>query len=474
MRAWFRTALAAVALTFAASLPAAPAMAAGMADPGLANLVATLLPSCVNITTTRYKEVQIVNGKSVIVQDAEPDKKRFYGSGFIITTDGYVVTNKHVTRNGISYLVTFADGSQYPAELIAQAYATDIAVLKIRSDRTWTPVKLGDSDELRRGDAVIAIGNPIGFQSTVTTGIISALNRDEGFTPFDDFIQTDAAINEGNSGGPLFNFNGEVIGVNTAIFTTVESSGNIGIGFAIPVNDAKFVVQKMREVILEKKHWRPAYLGASIQSLSPSLAEAYGQPGPWGSIVVAIDNGSPAAQIGLRVGDIITSLGGKDRKDSRALMRAIIEASAGATVPLVVWRDGKRDEVSVTLKELPPGWTLPEYLGGGSSAKPDIPPEALVNFGLQMAAMTPELRSQYKLDPKIQGVVVTGVGIGSQASDQGIDAGAVILRVRDTAVTSPEDVVRHITGEAQQKRPFVPMLITSDTNGGRWVAFRLE
>ena len=192
--------------------------------------MASLLPSCVNITTTRYQEVKIVDGKSVMVQHAKADKRRAYGSGFIIRADGYVLTNKHVTRNGISYSVTLADGRQFPADLVAQAVANDIAILRIRSNETWTPVKFGDSDTLRRGDAVIAIGNPIDWQSTVTSGVVSALNRDLGYTEFDDYIQTDAAINEGNSGGPLFNLKGEVIGVNTALFTVSGSSGSIGIG----------------------------------------------------------------------------------------------------------------------------------------------------------------------------------------------------------------------------------------------------
>jgi S1-C subfamily serine protease len=190
-----RAALASAAIILATALPTAPpAAAVGIIDPGLPDLVAKLLPSCVNITTTRYREVQMPADKSVFTQTAVPDKKETFGSGFIVTTDGYVVTNKHVIRNGISYTVTFADGRVYPADFVAQAEAYDIGVLKIRSsNEVWPAVKLGDSDTLRRGDPVIAIGNPLGFQSTVTTGIISALNRDEGLTEFDDYIQTDAA-----------------------------------------------------------------------------------------------------------------------------------------------------------------------------------------------------------------------------------------------------------------------------------------
>jgi serine protease Do len=465
----------AAAPTLALVLPAVPpAVAAGVPDPELAELVASLLPSCVNITTTRYKEVQLVQGKSVLVQDAETDKRHAYGSGFIITTDGYVVTNKHVTRNGISYKITLADSRQLPADLVAQAPAYDIALMKIRSDETWRPVKLGDSDTLHQGDAVIAIGNPLDYQSTVTTGIISALNRDAHWTEFDNYIQTDAAINEGNSGGPLFNRKGEVIGVNTAIQTAGGNGGNIGIGLAIPVNDAKFVVRHMHDPLATgSKDWRPAYLGASVQALTPSLASAYGLPGPWGSIVASTDKGSPAAEAGLRAGDIITGIDGKDLKDSRALMRAIVESPSGTTIKLDVWRDGRQEAINVTLIDLPAGWSLPAYLEGGGVSPPNIPPEALDNFGLQLAALTPDLRTKFHIDRNAQGVVVTAVAIGSKAADHDIDAGMVILKVRDAAVVSPEDVIKYVNQERQQKRPSVPMLV-SNAGALSWVAFSLK
>src|SRR6516225_5428753 len=305
-----RAALASAALVLATALPTSPpTAAAGIIDPGLPDLVAKLLPSCVNITTTRYAEVQMPADKSVTTQTAIPDKKQFFGSGFIATADGYVITNKHVIRNGISYTVTFADCRQYPADFVAQADAYDIGVLKIRSsNETWPAVTMSDSDTLRQGDPVIAIGNPLGYQSTVTTGIISALNRDVGQTEFDNYIQTDAAINQGNSGGPLFNLKGEVIGVNSALqtSTTGESNGNIGIGLAIPINDAKFTVLTLKAG-LEGGNWRPAYLGAGILRLTPDLAAAYGLSGPWGSIIASIRDGGPPALAKLRTGDIITN-----------------------------------------------------------------------------------------------------------------------------------------------------------------------
>jgi serine protease Do len=463
--------LALVAAMASATTP--PAAAARVADQSLPELVAMLLPSCVNITTTRYKEAQNAQGKTVFVADAESNKKRAMGSGFIVNSEGYVVTNKHVTINGISYFVTLPNGRQIPADLVAQAGAADIAVLKIRSNETWTPVKLGDSDTLRQGDAVIAIGNPLGYQSTVTTGIISALNRDEGLTPFDDFIQTDAAINQGNSGGPLFNWKGEVIGINAAIYTTGNDTGNIGIGLAIPINDAKFVVQRLKETLLEGKKYRPAYLGTLVESLTGDLAAAYGLPGPWGAIVATVVDGSPAAQAELRAGDIITSVNGHDTKDSRAVQRAIIESGAERPATLGVWRDGKQESLAVTLADLPAGQNLPVFLGTGEVKKPPIPPEALVNFGLQLSPVTPELRAKYNLGSQQKGAVVTAVAIGSEAADRGINAGVVIVQVRGTPVASPEDLLKSVENERQRKSPYVPMLI-ADSDGQHWIPFALN
>ncbi len=467
-----RAILLSAAVALAAALPGAPqAAAAGVEDPGLADLVATLLPSVVNITTTRYKDIQIPPGNSVIAQAAEPDKSLWYGSGFIISTDGYVITNKHVVHNGISFKVTMSDGVQFPADLIGEAVCCDIAVIKILANRPFVPVKRGDSSTLRQGDFVIAIGNPLGFNSTVTTGIVSALNRDFHFTQFDDYIQTDAAINEGNSGGPLFNAKGEVIGVNSALYTTGTSTGSIGIGLAIPINSAHFLMSHMRDV--EMMNMKPAYLGVQIQSLTPDLANAYGLPGPWGSIVLKVLDGTPAAQAKLRAGDIITSVGDNFAADSRALLRDIVQTVPGTTVMLGVLRDGTQQRVRVTLTEVPDYALYGTFLGEPGAPKPKLPSEATTNFGLRMAAITPELRAKYHLNDQQQGVVITGIAIGSTAANAKINAGTVIVQVRDTAVASPDDVVKLADGERKQMHPFVPMLI-AEPSGLRWVSLQFE
>ena len=450
---------------------ASPAAAAGITEADLPNLVATLLPSVVNITTTRYEAVQIPPGQSVMAQVAKPDKSIWFGTGFIVTTDGYVVTNKHVVHNGVGFTVTLSDGAVLPADLVAESCCADIAVIKIRSDRPFLPVRLGDSDTLRQGDFVIAIGNPLGFQSTVSTGIISALNRDFHFTQFDDYIQTDAAINEGNSGGPMFNAQGEVVGVNSALYTTATSTGNIGIGLAIPINDAKFIVTHMKEFHSGKM--KPAWLGAQLQSLTPDLAAAYGLPGPWGSIVVGVTDGGPAAQAGLRPGDIITSFGTKFAADSRALMRDVIETVPGATVDLVVMRGGTEQTVPVTLVGVPSGTAYQTFLGQPGVPKPALPEEATSNFGLEMSPITAELRTKYQLGEQQQGVVITGVAIGSTAANAKIDAGSVIMQVGGMKVTSPDDVQKVVVDERKQNHPFVPMLV-AEPSGSRWVSLRLD
>ena len=462
---------AAVALMIGVTTVPRAVAAGGQTDPALSDLVAALLPSVVNIDASRYKEIQVVQGKSVMVQDAEPGKRHFFGSGFVVTSDGYVVTNKHITHNAINFYVTLNDGRRLGADLIAEAVAFDIAVIKIRTDTPLPPVKLGDSDTVRQGDSVIAIGNPLGFTSTVTTGIISALNRDMGFTKFDNYMQTDAAINLGNSGGPLFNAKGEVVGINSAIYTAGTDTGNIGIGLAIPINDAKFVMNRMKEPRSLKG--RPAFLGVLILSLTPDVADAYGLPAPWGSIIVKVLDGTPATQAKLRAGDIITSFDGKDAKDSRALLRAIVETSPGTTVALGIWRDGKAEQLPISLIELPADQSYGTFFGGAGVAKPDLPPEALVNFGLEMAPITPELRARYHLDARQQGVVATAVAIGSAAADNDINAGAVIVQVRDTLVASPDDVLRSVANERARKRSSVPMLL-SEPDGLRWLAFPLN
>lgn len=467
-----RAAVLAATVTLATGVATAPPAAAhGPIDPGLPNLVAGLLPSVVNITTTRYADVKIAPGQSVVQQKAQPAMTIWYGTGFIVRPDGIVITNKHVVHNGVTFTVTLNNGRQIPADLIAESACCDIAVIKIRTDQPLPTVKVGDSDTVRQGDFVIAIGNPLHHTSTVTAGIISALNRDLGFTLYDDYMQTDASINEGNSGGPLFNAKGEVIGINSSLYTTGTSIGSVGIGFAIPINDAKFIVTHLREMQAGTVH--PAYLGAQLQSLTQDLADAYGLSGPWGSMILKVQDGSPAANAGLRAGDIIMTFNCNFATDDRALRRAIVETLAGTKVDLGVFRDGKIETVPVTLAALPAGQSAGSFLNQPGFPRPNIPASALENFGLETAAISPELRTRYHLGAQQQGVVVTGVTIGSAAADANVNAGSVIVQVRGTQVTSPDELWKQVADERQEKRPFVPVLL-AEPSGLRWVSLRLD
>lgn len=454
-------------LALSAGLLLASPVSASGPDKNLPDLVATLLPGVVNITTIRYSAHPAASGQTGETAGVSY-KSRWYGSGFIISPDGYAVTNKHVVHNGINFWVTLSDGRWLPAKLIREATGFDIAVIKILADKPLPTVKLGDSSAMRQGDFVIAIGNPLNHQSTVSTGIISALNRDMHFTPFDDYMQTDAAINEGNSGGPLFNARGEVIAVNSAIYTTGVDTGNIGIGFAIPINDTRFVVAH-----LEDRGLKLAYMGVQLQSISPQLAVAYGLPGPWGAIVVRVPDGTPAADAGLHAGDIITRFEDREVTDSRALMRDIVTSAPGATVSLRVLRGGVPQDIAVTLTELPPNQSYGTFLDDPGVAKPDIPADALVNFGLELASMTAELREKYHLGTQEQGVVITGVVSGSAAADASISPGSLILRMRDTQVASPAQVVKAVADERTGRHSFVPMLLAMPS-GLRWMSLPLD
>jgi serine protease Do len=269
------------------------------------------------------------------------------GSGFIVDPQGFVVTNNHVVGGAERVTVELSDGRELPARVVGADPQTDIALLKVESSEPLPHVSFGDSDGLRVGEWVLAMGNPFGLGGTATAGIVSARGRQIGAGPYDDFIQTDAPINPGNSGGPLFGANGEVVGVNTAIFS--PSGGNIGIGFAVPSNLAKRVVADLRDDGKVERGW----LGVSLQPLDAELAAAVGLPEPRGALVAAVEPGSPAARSGLRAGDVVLEAGGRPVRNPRDLASAVAEAKPGATVALAVSRDGQRAEQRVTLGEVP-------------------------------------------------------------------------------------------------------------------------
>ncbi|MEL6481195.1 MAG: Do family serine endopeptidase, partial [Pseudomonadota bacterium] len=337
----------------------APSETQAQARPGsFADLAERLSPAVVNISTAQKVE-QAERGEQQVPEGTPfedlfrdffergrpqgPRQVQSLGSGFVISAEGYVVTNNHVIEEADEITVNFADGSSLPAELVGTDPKTDIALLKIEPTQPLEFVKFGDSEASRVGDWVLAIGNPFGLGGSVSAGIISARDRNINAGPYDDFIQTDAAINRGNSGGPLFNLDGEVIGVNTAIIS--PTGGSIGIGFAVPSAIAENVVAQLQEFGQTKRGW----LGVRIQTVNDELAEALGLDRPQGALVADVTSEGPAEEGGIEAGDVILKFDGKDISEMRDLPRIVAETAVGSTVRVVVFRKGKTQSVKVTL-----------------------------------------------------------------------------------------------------------------------------
>ena len=346
------------------------------------------------------------------------------GSGFFISDDGFVVTNNHVVEGGSKYVVVMDDGKEYTAKLIGTDKRTDLALLKVDADNTkFTYVAFGDDDAVRVGEWVVAVGNPFGLGGSVTAGIVSARGRDIGVGPYDDFLQIDAAVNRGNSGGPAFDLNGKVIGVNTAIFS--PSGGNVGIAFAIPASVAKNVIQSLRDSGTVQRGW----LGVQISQVTDDIASAVGLTGDKGAIVTLPDSETPATKAGIQSGDVITAVNGETVDGPRELARKVASFAPGKTIDVTVWRDNAAKQITVKLGNIS---TLDEASSGqdsSSSSKPSIDPSALSGYGL---TLTPSEDGS--------GVVVTDVAPDSSASDKGVQAGDTIVAVNGKSVTTQADV----------------------------------
>jgi serine protease Do len=341
------------------------------------------------------------------------------GSGFFISDDGYVVTNNHVIDHEQTVTVITDDGTEYNAKVVGDDDRTDLALLKVDSDTKFSYVKFA-AVEPRVGDWVVAVGNPFGLGGTVTAGIISAHGRQIGAGPYDDFLQIDAAVNRGNSGGPAFNFKGEVVGVNTAIFS--PSGGNVGIAFAIPASTAERVVDDLKSGGKVVRGW----LGVQIQSITPEIAEGLRLTDGKGALVGDITADSPAAKAGFAVGDAITALNGEPVKDSRDLAMRISAMPPGQSVKITYWRDGQQHDTDVTLGTLPP---VDQLASLDSKAPQNTTTSQLDDFGLSLG-----------LSDDNVGVVVTDVDPNGQAAERGLQAGDVILSVGDSTVSKPADV----------------------------------
>lgn len=362
------------------------------------------------------------------------------GSGFVINgVEGLVVTNNHVIADADEIYVNFADGSKLKVEkILGRDTQTDLALLKVSPKSPLTDVKFGSSEKLKVGDWVMAIGNPFGLGGSVTVGIISAKERDINSGPYDDYLQTDAAINKGNSGGPLFNMAGEVIGVNTAIIS--PTGGSIGIGFAVPSDTVLNVIEQLRLYGQTRRGW----LGVKIQTVTDELAAELGVAANKGALVAAIEPGSPAAEAGIRTRDVIVTFNGKEVSSMRGLPRIVAQTPIGKTVAVDVSRDGKPVTLSVKV-----GQQAEEETGLAGNADPDDEPSTsdggtTLVLGMTLSELTDELRAQYSIDTGVDGVVVTKVAPESAAASKKIKAGDVIVEAAQEKVRTPQDIAERV------------------------------
>jgi len=395
-----------------------------------------------------------------------PRRVNSLGSGFIIDSAGIVVTNNHVIADADEITVILNDGSRIKAELIGKDQKTDLALLRIKTDKQLRSVKFGNSDSLRLGEWVIAIGNPFSLGGTVTAGIVSARNRDINSGPYDNYIQTDAAINRGNSGGPLFNLDGEVVGVNTAIIS--PSGGSIGIGFAVPSKTALAVIDQLKNFGETRRGW----LGVRIQQVTDEIAESLGIKPARGALVAGVDEKGPAKPAGIEPGDVIVKFDGQDIKEMRDLPRVVADTPVGKDVPVLVIRKGKEETKTVTLGRLEDGekqaaLTTPQNT-------PEVKPVIKKTLGLELSNMSDDLRKKYKIKDTVKGIVILGIDAGSPAADKRLNPGDTIVEIAQEAVASADDFQAKIDKLKKDGRRSALLLVASAEGELRFVALALQ
>jgi serine protease Do len=494
-----------LAVPLAAGLPVTPAYASGTPD-SFADLAAKLLPAVVNVASSQlvtahnggpggpgvgpdmplfppgspfeqfFKDFLNRNhpggpggqggGQGGGDQPSPEHRMQSLGSGFIIDPSGLIVTNNHVIDGADEITVTLQDNTTLKATVVGRDETGDIALLRVKPDKPLPAVQFGDSDKARVGDWVLAIGNPFGLGGSVTAGIVSARGRNIHQGPYDDFIQTDAAINRGNSGGPLFNMDGQVIGMNTAIYS--PSGGSIGIGFSIPSDMVKNVVEQLKDF----GHPRRGWLGVRIQQVTPDIAESLGLKDATGAMVAGVNDGGPADKAQIHNGDIILKFNNQDVKDMHALPRIVADSEVGQSVPVVLWRDGKEVTLQATLAEKPDDT---QQASAATPAPADAAPKPvdIAGLGMKLAPISPDLKDKYQLNADQKGVVVTDVSPNGPAAERGLKLGDVVVEVQQGEVSSVDDVQKRIDAVKKENRKSVLMLIQRQ-DGLQWVPLSLS
>ena len=475
--------LAALALTTALTAPAlivpmfnAPAaIAAPQVVQDFSDLAAKVTPAVVNVAVTmkagaedgedvrssgsrdkqmeefmqrfaeRFGQPGKPQGRPDGKQRPSGEKGQAVGTGFIVDAKGTIVTNYHVVSKADSITVTMSDGTKLPAKMLGGDEKTDLAVLKVDSDKPLPFVTFGDAAKVRVGQAVMAVGNPFGLGGTVTTGIVSARGRDIQSGPFDDYIQTDAAINRGNSGGPLFNMDGNVIGLNTAIYS--PSGGSIGLGFAIPSSLAEPIVAQLKESGRVER----GLLGVQIQPMTKEIAESLSLKSDKGALVAMVQPDSPALAAGIKSGDVIVSVDGKPVESVKELTRAISALKPGSSVKLGFWRDGKDMAVTAKVGDQKEESAIIKAKADGKPAEV-AKPEPMA-YGVSLAPISPEARKQLGLDSAVNGALVASVEPGSPADDMGLKAGDVLQQVGRDAVDSPKAAAEKLKEARKTGKP---------------------
>ncbi|MGQ0683378.1 Do family serine endopeptidase [Bradyrhizobium sp.] len=400
-------------------------------------------------------------------REFQPRKTNSLGSGFIIDTAGVVVTNNHVIADADEINVILNDGTKIKAELVGVDKKTDLAVLKFKPTKPLVAVKFGDSDKLRLGEWVIAIGNPFSLGGSVTAGIVSARNRDIAQGPYDNYIQTDASINRGNSGGPLFNLEGEVVGVNTLIIS--PTGGSIGLGFAVPSKTVAAVVDQLQKFGELRRGW----LGVRIQPVTEEIAESLSIKPARGALVAGVDDKGPAKPAGIEPGDVVVRFDGKDVKDPKDLSRVVADTAVGKEVEVGIIRKGKEETRKVTLGRLEDTDKAKEA-AAKTKEEPVEKPVTQKALGLDLATLSKDLRSKYKIKETVKGVIITGVDGKSDAATKRLSAGDVIVEVAQESVANAGDVMKRVDQVKKDGKKSVLLLVANGEGELRFVALSVQ